>query len=302
MIHYLLARGTVDDIIWPMVERKLSVIGQAVRGDAIRMQIDESKQFEHREGDQRDIGEFVKDEAVDVDMTLDSAAAAASTDLDPDDPDYLFLADAPSSAASSAHSTPSRPSAAKKRSPPSEPSAPKPQPQELGSPFPELEDPPFDLTPITSRSNTTSSSTPTSATTVSTKHSPVAEAAKPLPAGSPSLPRSMFRQRGLVSASSPLLRMGDSPLVAQSSPGDVIAKCSPVPSAQQEAAIQPMTAADEDDGFQEDLSPVQKVRHKLNEHLVARSLDRISCSPLSLCFRCFLLSLEASSSQAHPGC
>lgn len=38
-IHYLLARGTLDDIMWPLISRKLAVIGQAVSGADMHMEI-----------------------------------------------------------------------------------------------------------------------------------------------------------------------------------------------------------------------------------------------------------------------
>jgi len=55
-IHYVLGRNTLDDLLWPLISRKLDSVGRAVSGEALHLELDETKDactdYEQRKLDQ----------------------------------------------------------------------------------------------------------------------------------------------------------------------------------------------------------------------------------------------------------
>jgi len=51
LCHYILGKNTIDDLLWPLLAKKLTVVGQAISGDALHMDIDEMKHGSSFEAD-----------------------------------------------------------------------------------------------------------------------------------------------------------------------------------------------------------------------------------------------------------
>jgi hypothetical protein len=123
-IHYLLARGTCDDLMWPLISKKLQVIGQAISGDEMHMEIDENRTYTSIDHEQKQLtGFYRQDQGMEehdepsADL-IDRAAMDESKYAGDDDEDGLFHKPDPRSAPSSASSSKSRSPRARPRKKP----------------------------------------------------------------------------------------------------------------------------------------------------------------------------------------
>ncbi|XP_018596903.1 SWI/SNF-related matrix-associated actin-dependent regulator of chromatin subfamily A-like protein 1 isoform X1 [Scleropages formosus] len=78
-IHYLVARGTADDYLWPLIQEKMDVLKQAGLSESNLMESAESASFRSKEPEQRTITEmfqtsFTEENDVDEDTLLKAAS------------------------------------------------------------------------------------------------------------------------------------------------------------------------------------------------------------------------------------